>query len=171
MMKKITLYLDMDGVLSNFEKAYRAMWNEFTFDRQRFREAVMQREIFRTLELMPNALSFIEGVKKIERLYGLNVEILTSTGTHNSEMKLLGIQQKTDWLKSHGITWKPNFVSSKPEKSKYAGPYNLLVDDHIGCINPFREKGGIGFLHVDAEYETTLEKLGWCLDELTTEFV
>jgi hypothetical protein len=171
-MDKITLYLDMDGVLTNFEKAYRAMWHEFTFDRERFREAVMERKIFRELEWMPNGEMFIEGIRKLEKDYNLNVEMLTSTGTHRTDMKAEGIVQKTAWLKEHGIIWKPNFVCSKPEKSQYAVEgKTILIDDHEGCTKPFIEKGGIAFLHKDSDYRLTLDKLDWCLDELTREIV
>ena len=170
-MEQITLFLDMDGVLTNFEKAYREMWHEFTFDRERFREAVMQREIFKNLEWMPNGEMFIEGVRKLEKDYNLNVEMLTSTGTHRTDMKAAGIEQKTHWLKEHGIVWKPNFVSSKPEKSQHARSHTILIDDHVGCTGPFIEKGGIAFLHKDSDYRLTLDKLDWCLDELTREVV
>ena len=170
-MDQITLYLDMDGVLTNFEKAYRAMWHEFTFDRERFREAVMERKIFRDLEWMPNGEMFIDGIRKLEKDYKLNVEMLTSTGTHRTDMKAEGILQKSAWLQQHGILWKPNFVSSKPEKSQYARSHTILIDDHEGCTKPFIEKGGIAFLHKDSDYKLTLDKLDWCLDELTREVV
>lgn len=170
-MDQITLYLDMDGVLTNFEKAYRAMWHEFTYDRERFREAVMERSIFKDLEWMPNGEMFIEGIRKLEKDYGLNVEMLTSTGTHRTDMKLAGMTQKTQWLMDHGISWKANFVCAKPEKSQYAAMRRILIDDHEGCTQPFIEKGGIAFLHKDSDYRLTLDKLDWCLDELTREVV
>lgn len=171
-MDQITLYLDMDGVICNFEKAYRAMWHEFTFDRERFREAVMERKIFRDLEWMPNGEAFIEGVRKLEKDYKLNVEMLTSTGTHRTDMKAEGILQKSAWLQQHGLLWKPNFVCAKPEKSQYAREgRTILIDDHEGCTKPFIEKGGIAFLHKDSDYKLTLDKLDWCLDELTREVV
>jgi hypothetical protein len=165
-MVQITLYLDMDGVLTNFEKAYRAMWNEFTFDRERFREAVMQREIFKTLEWMPNGEMFIEGIRKLEKDYKLNVEMLTSTGSRRPNLKAAAMKQKAFWLKEHGIDWKPNFVTCKPEKSDYAiEGKTILVDDMEGCTKPFIEKGGIAFLHKDSDYRVTLDKLDWYLDE------
>jgi hypothetical protein len=166
-MKTITLYLDMDGVLCNFEKAYRAMWHEFTFDRERFREAVLGRRIFETLEWMPNGESFIDGVRRLETMYpSLKIEMLTSTGTHRTEQKLAAIEQKTNWLNTNGIIWKPNFVCSKPEKAQFAiEGGTILVDDSDGCTKPFIEKGGVAFLHYDVSYNTTLDKLDWYLDE------
>lgn len=166
-MAQITLYLDMDGVLTNFEKAYRAMWHEYTYDRERFREAVLNRKIFENLEWMPNGEAFIAGIRHLQVMYpDLNIEMLTSTGTHRTEPKLAAIEQKTNWLKNHGIMYKPNFVCSKPEKSQYAiEGKTILVDDSPGCTEPFIEKGGAAFLHIDDNYKTTLDKLDWYLDE------
>jgi hypothetical protein len=166
-MVQITLYLDMDGVLTNFEKAYRAMWHEYTYDHERFREAVLNRKIFENLEWMPNGKAFIDGICNLQAMYpNLNIEMLTSTGTQRTEPKLAAIEQKTNWLKNNDIIYKPNFVCSKPEKSEYAiEGKTILVDDSPGCIQPFIEKGGVGFLHTDSEYRTTLDKLDWYLDE------
>lgn len=172
-MEKITLYLDMDGVLSNFEKAYRAMWNEFKFDRERFKEAVMERRIFSHLELMPNAEKFLAKIREIESGYGsqLNIEMLTSVGTHRTEMGNAGREQKIGWLNSHGIIYKPNFVCSKPEKALYAGPHKVLVDDSIGCIDPFNAAGGVGLLHTDENYLDTIDRIYWYLDESLAGYV
>lgn len=170
-MEKITLYLDMDGVLCNFEKAYRSMWDEFKWDRERFREAVLNRRIFETLEWMPNGEQFIDDVRRIADLYKLNVEMLTSTGSHREDLKESAMDQKTKWLASKGIEWKPNFVCAKPEKSAYAHGRTILVDDMEGCTKPFIQKGGIALLHKDSDYRLTIDKLYWSLDELTREFV
>jgi hypothetical protein len=170
-MKNITLYLDMDGVICHFEKAYRAMWNEFKFDRERFREAVLVREIFSTLDWMPNGEAFIEGVRQIKKDFDINVEMLTSTGSSRTDMRSAAMTQKSKWLLDHGIEWHPNFVSNKPEKARYARPTSILVDDMPGCTTPFSEAGGLAFLHSDADYTLTLDRLKWSLDELTKDFV
>jgi hypothetical protein len=161
----------MDGVLCNFEKAYRAMWNEFVFDRERFREAVIARRIFQNLEWTPNGKHFIDEIEEIANDYKLNVEMLTSTGSHRTEMQEAAIEQKTIWLGNNGLPWMPNFVSSKPEKAKYAHSRAILIDDSIGCITPFIEQGGVGLLHKDSDYKATTMKLRWCLDELTKDYV
>lgn len=170
-MSQITLYLDMDGVLCNFEKAYRAMWDEYKFDRERFREAVVNRRIFQTLEWMPNGKFFIEEIEEIADAYKLNVEMLTSTGSHKTEMRESGIEQKTLWLGNNGVPWMPNFVCAKPEKAEFAHNRAILIDDSIGCITPFIEAGGIGLLYKDHDYKATTQKLRWCLEELTKDFV
>jgi hypothetical protein len=170
-MTPITLYLDMDGVICNFEKAYRAMWDEYKFDRERFREAVITRRIFQNLEWMPNGEAFLDEIEDIASDYNLRVEMLTSTGSSRTDMKASAIEQKTYWLCNNGVYWIPNFVCSKPEKAQYAKNHTILIDDSIGCITPFIEAGGVGLLHVDSDYKATTQKLRWCVDEMMKQYV
>jgi hypothetical protein len=139
----ITLYLDMDGVLCNFDKAYRALDPEKA-DRKRFREAVLVHRIFEDLEFLPDTQELLNHVSKLN---GIRVEILTSMGTFDVQQGEAAKIQKITWLNNHNIPYKPNFVRTKEEKSKYATPESILIDDSRGCIDPFVSKGGHGILH------------------------
>jgi len=139
----ITLYLDMDGVLCNFDKAYRALDPEKA-DRKKFREAVFTYKIFEDLEFMHDAHVLLDYVAKLE---GINIEILTSMGTYDELQGHEAKTQKLYWLHKHNIPYKANFVRAKQEKSNHAHDRAILVDDSIGCINPFAAKGGHGILH------------------------
>ena len=164
-MEKIKLYLDMDGVFSNFEKAFRVYNPEYKWDRKLFHQAILEGEIFKTLEWMPNGEKLLEGIRQIEQDFVVDIEMCTSCGTSDKIIKPAVIEQKTAWLAAKGFTWKPNFVSNKLEKSTYATPTSILIDDHEGCTKPFVEKGGIAFQHKDSDYSATLQKLRWFLDE------
>ena len=142
----ITLYLDMDGVLCNFDKAYRALDPDKT-DRKKFREAVLTYNIFEDLEFMPDAQELLNYVSKLE---GINIEILTSMGTFDAQQGQAAKYQKMHWLNKKNIPYKPNFVRTKEEKSQYATENSILVDDSTGCIKPFNAKGGHGILHTSA---------------------
>ena len=139
----ITLYLDMDGVLCNFDKAYR-VYDPEKSDRKRFRQAVLDYHIFEDLEFMPDAQELLNYVCKLS---DLRVEILTSMGTFDVQQGTAAKYQKMKWLDDKNIPYKANFVRSKEEKAKYASPTNILVDDSIGCIKPFSVAGGHGILH------------------------
>jgi len=133
----------MDGVLCNFDKAYRLMDPE-KFDRKRFRQAVLDYHIFEDLEFMPDAQELLNYVSKLD---GITIEILTSMGTFDTQQGMAAKIQKQKWLDKQNIPYKANFVRSKEEKSQYATETSILVDDSIGCITPFNAKGGHGILH------------------------
>jgi len=139
----ITLYLDMDGVLCNFDKAYRKLDPEKA-DRKKFREAVFTYKIFEDLEFMPDAQELLNYVCKLD---DINIQILTSMGTFDAEQGNAAKYQKMHWLESKNIPYKANFVRSKQEKANFAHENAILIDDSIGCIKPFTEKGGHGILH------------------------
>jgi hypothetical protein len=139
----ITLYLDMDGVLCNFDKAYRALDPEKA-DRKKFREAVFTYKIFEDLEFMPDAQELLDYVSKLENI---NIEILTSMGTYDELQGHEAKTQKLYWLHEHNIPYKANFVRAKQEKANFAHDRAILVDDSIGCITPFAVKGGHAIHH------------------------
>jgi len=139
----ITLYLDMDGVLCNFDKAYRSLRTHAT-DGKRFRAAVMEYHIFEDLEFMPDTQELLTYVSKLD---GINIEILTSMGTFDVLQGNAAKSQKQKWLDTWNIPYKANFVRSKEEKSKFAHDRAILVDDSPGCIDPFNAKCGHGILH------------------------
>jgi hypothetical protein len=133
----------MDGVLCNFDKAYRSLRTHAT-DGKRFRAAVMDYKIFEDLEFMPDTQELLNYVIKLE---GINIEILTSMGTFETDQGNEAKIQKQKWLDKWNIPYKANFVRSKEEKAKFAHDRAILVDDSPGCINPFLVNGGHGILH------------------------
>ena len=139
----ITLYLDMDGVLCNFDKAYRKLDPEKA-DRKKFREAVFTYKIFEDLEFMPDTTELLNYVSKLE---DINIEILTSMGTYDAIQGNEAKYQKMHWLNKNNIPYKANFVRAKQEKANFAHDRAILVDDSIGCITPFNAKNGHGILH------------------------
>ena len=143
----ITLYLDMDGVLADFNKAYTKLRTGAADNPERFRTAVVVHKIFEDLDFMPDTQQLLNHVS---RLKDINVEILTSVGTFDPFRGEEAKRQKMVWLNKHNIPYRTNFVRTKTEKAKYANDHTILIDDSIGCISPFIEKMGHGILHVNA---------------------
>ena len=149
----ITLYLDMDGVLADFHKAYAKF--DTGWDKKKFKQAVMEYKVFEDLDFMSNTQKLLNHVCRLP----VHIEILTSKGTFDPFQGNEAARQKQVWLNKHNLPWKANFVRCKEEKSQYATPHSILIDDSIGCITPFEQKGGHGILHVDANIDHTIDLL------------
>lgn len=149
------IYLDMDGVIADFNKRYKEQYHLEPREAEKhkkfnkFFDEFIETKQFETLELMPGAM---EGLIFLRKHLTVPTQILSSTA---SEARYDAIsKQKLIWLNTHGITFTPNFVPGKRFKCKFAAPDHIIIDDTESVINQWREAGGIGILHKD--WPTTL---------------
>ena len=167
-MKIKTLYLDLDGVVANFDKRWLELFNETpgsSRNRKHFSpnwEQFIRNGNFATLDLFPGAEYLLEFVRSVDHM--VNVEILSSSGgkTFHNEVAI----QKNEWLMKLDVSYTRNFVPGRILKRNYATPDSILVDDTEDVIEEFNKAGGIGILHRDAS--VTIELLKGYLNEGTT---
>jgi hypothetical protein len=153
----ITIYLDMDGVVCNFEEKFAPLKPAgVKYDKAIFGKAVMEGKIFEDLNWMPNGKKLISHVRSIP---GIKVEMLTSVGTQLAEQGAEAARQKKVWLQKHGIDFHPNFVKMFLEKKKWAHSHAILIDDRVDCALPFTEAGGHGILYDDKHIDKALATL------------
>lgn len=141
------IYLDMDGVLCDFEGRYRMLYfsdpsesrNKKDWDTN-WAHFVLSRQ-FETLELFPGAKDLITYVRSL----GVHIEILSSSGgnKYHNEVEL----QKTVWLANHRLFFPVNIVAGKKFKANYASFDSLLIDDTPEVIDSFVAAGGQGILY------------------------
>lgn len=143
------IYVDMDGVLCNFEKRYLEKFGVSSSEvRKNMKhlysknwEAFVKDKEFESLDW------FIGAKELVEFLNGLpnTKEILSSTAGDTFYEFIAG--QKSKWLDDHGIDWQRNFVPGRKYKKDYARKDALLIDDTMDVVDQFSNAGGVSILH------------------------
>lgn len=151
MHTKITkIYLDMDGVIADFDRRYRTLYKmepreaEQKKEFYKFFDEFIATKQFATLDLMPDAPMLLNYLTKLN----IPTEILSSTSSEKRDAEIRA--QKLMWLQTHNIGFKVNLVPGKRLKRQFATPNSLLIDDTAVNIDQWRHDGGIGILHTDA---------------------
>jgi hypothetical protein len=147
------IYLDMDGVVANFEKRYIELFNESpgsSRDRKEFSNnwtKFIEGKNFETLDWWPGGPELITYLGKNFSVD--SVEILSSSGgnKYHDEVEI----QKKVWVKRMNLSekWKVNVVAGRKLKAEYATPDSILIDDTLDVIQAFNVAGGIGIHHKD----------------------
>ena len=150
-MHKITkIYLDMDGVIADFNKRYKALYKmepkeaEDKKEFYKFFDEFIATKQFATLDLMPDATMLLNYLSKLN----IPTEILSSTASEKRDADIRA--QKLLWLQTHNIGFKVNLVPGKRLKKDFSNANSILIDDTPVNIDQWRREGGVGILHTDA---------------------
>ena len=149
------IYVDMDGVLSNFEKRYEELYHkqpEIDFPSKNKKkkeyynnwEEFVAGNNFLTLDPMPDFMIGFKFLQSISRR-GIPVKILSSAANEKYQRQLT--KEKTQWLMHHNINYEPIIVPGKRFKRMYAKPGYVLVDDTLANVQDWHLAGGIGVQH------------------------
>lgn len=148
-----TIFVDMDGVIADFDKRYFELFGEAKSKEkfnERFQQFIESRQ-FETLDLLPGAIKLINFLSA----YNIPKRILSSTARPIYYRKIS--DQKQVWLKNNFIRWPQIFVPGASIKRHWATPNSILIDDHLLNIEDWNKNGGIGIHHKDVDI--TIETL------------
>ena len=152
------IYLDMDGVLCDFEEKFVNYYGvDALKDRARkewsknWEDFILNKKGFEKLDWFSGAHELLAFLEKTN----IPIEILSSTGGRRFHGEVA--VQKLNWLKAHGIKHKANFVWNRKKKAEYATPRTILVDDTDDVIRAFNSSKGLGILH--RKSHSTIEKI------------
>lgn len=158
-----TLYVDMDGVIVDFEKTALDLIGEpinqknksLFWKTVRSMEPDKVVEYWASMDWTPDGKYIWNFVSKYSPI------ILSSPGNTLRELVEEG---KTVWINKN-LKPKPNGIIYETEKEKYANNYSIIIDDRSKVIDPWRSAGGIGIQHVTGKARDTIEQLKQILGE------
>ncbi len=157
-MTDVMIYLDMDGVLADFNRGVSELCHmEATplngkrsakYDDQMWLAIKKVDHFYEKLELMPGAE---EMFRLIYGQYGKQCEILT--GIPLPQRGIVDAKQdKIDWAQRKlAKDIKINVVYRKEKLLFCAGKGSVLIDDREKSIKDWEQSGGTGILHINAE--------------------
>ena len=153
------VYLDMDGVLADFEFHAKQMFGNEVWqnNRQFWKELRLYQSLgYRFWEELPVMKGAKELISAIEKLDGVDdICVLSATGNPEYQAE----QQKINWLNQHfpDLTNR-YFVRKSVEKAHFADENSFLIDDREKSVIPFVEAGGHAHLY-DGDIKQAIRNL------------
>jgi len=155
------IFVDMDGVLCDFEKRYRELFKTTPNEaRSRSRDEydknwnyILDTGYFTDLDYYPGADELINFLNSLK--FTAQVCILSSAGGFYRQRDIM--EQKLYWLKTHKIDWPAVIVPGKQFKAGFADRNSIIIDDTEVVVTSFIENGGSAIHHKHAG--ETIEKL------------
>ena len=155
------IYLDMDGVLVDFEKQLVdtvkmpiSQWMKL--DRKKRWDPVIARKDFWSTAPWNN-----EGKKLLQFVKKYNPHILSAYVEHAHDPNC--IPGKAKWaMRNTGIPMSRINLVMRSQKQTYASPASILIDDYEKNTKEFTARGGIGIHHTSTSNTIRqLKKLGY----------
>ena len=162
-MKVDKIYFDMDGVLANFDKGVVELGHGTLITQENTTPEADKAlwDAVRSVDYFFDRLEPMENAKKLFNLvydkYGDKCEILTAIPKPNKNILHAG-EDKTSWVRRELSKDIVVNVVYKADKKNYChGESYILIDDYSKNIKEWKEFGGTGILHKDAE--STIKEL------------
>lgn len=181
------IYIDMDGVLTNFNHTYTKLQKKFKVkktDAEFFYKCIKEEDLFGSLLSMNGYNELVDILNYITNTSTIKVFILSSMGCDKkSELFNLAYRQKIKWLVRHKIIFPLIPTPSIEAKSSIVKiTKDVIVDDNVKLISDLtkechniRNLQGSGILQNDSDriilhdpnnMDNTLNKLIMCLKNI-----
>ena len=157
-----TLYLDMDGVVSDFDGYAEPIVGFRTpggvrYDQEGWEKISANPRVYRDLPEMTDADRLVEEVQQIARDNNMDVRFLTAIPRQNDVP--WAFHDKTEWIRERWPNIPVFFGPYSHDKHVHCQPGDILIDDRPSNIDEWNAAGGHGILHVDYNVDATLTTL------------
>lgn len=148
----VKLFLDMDGVLTDFTTACEKLGDNMMFWYGNDRELFWKKITSAGIEFW-SEMSWMPGGQELHgflRSSGLCPTILSALPGPERKKALTNAREgKIKWLRKElGISYAETAILCyRPEKALQSGVARVLIDDNSENIREWEEAGGIGILH------------------------
>lgn len=153
MSDNFKIYLDMDGVIVDWENQFKKASNGISpNDYEKMHGEAKRFELSQNAS--PDFYANMEWTKDGRKLYeflkNYDTEILSHAETKGGSDTRV-VDGKLKWLKNNDVNIKANLVPHREDKAKYANGNSILIDDREDNIQEFIDAGGKGILHTSTE--------------------
>lgn len=140
---KYIIYIDLDGVLVDFEKGIRKIFTKNEL------ENISKNKFWEKIKKYPNFFENLEWTKDGKLLWNYvkkyNPIILSGVPLGN-----WAYSQKMKWCKREIGENVSVILTLRSKKKNYSNTNSILIDDNEKTIEEWKEKNGIGILHKNA---------------------
>lgn len=153
----MTIFLDLDGVLANYDKAANKVLgtdNHYKYDfiygaADYWARLHASGDFFLNMEMMPDAQLLLDA------LLGYKLTVLTALPKTNGEHVEW---QKRQWVKRNIGSGMPVICCKTFEKPDHCKPGDILIDDRAVTRDIWQMRGGRYIIHTSAL--STIDQLG-----------
>jgi len=144
-----TLFIDLDGVLANFDAGYAAVNGsppDKHLDNVDWRKVVAVPGFYADLAPLPDALVLWDFAVNYAMHHGMNIVILTGVPSSVPE----AAADKRLWVNKHIGEHVPLIACRSRDKKLHMLPGDILVDDWERYKEHWLEAGGVWITHTSA---------------------
>lgn len=179
-IKKPTLYLDMDGVLADFNHAARTLLkatvaeerlaqNNGRWPHEKWRKIANDKHFYRNLPKTPIADRLVDMAMQFKQL-GWDIKVLTAIPKGNDMPDVF--HDKIDWINEYYPGLRVHFGPYSDDKHLHCHEGDILIDDRTSNCKEWRAARGIAIQVLDSRQESALQELSALFQEtLTLGFV
>lgn len=157
-MTKQIIYLDMDGVVADFNQYVGQLlnreigWEGRDLSDEEWKVVSSHDNLYFKLPLIK------ESKKLVEAAAGTGLLVMFLTAIPRRTTMPTAESDKRKWLDVHFPFYPVAFGPYSKDKQKWAQPLDILVDDKKSNVEEWKEAGGIAIHHL-GDYNKTIQNL------------